>query len=65
MPALKYVRGEFLGFMREVLESRACRDRGLYSRAYVDMLAVGAEMHHPASGKQVVASGTAGVLAAA
>ncbi|MCB1868343.1 MAG: N-acetylglutaminylglutamine amidotransferase [Gammaproteobacteria bacterium] len=46
MPALKYVRGEFLGFMREVLESRACRDRGLYSRAYVDMLLSAPEMHH-------------------
>jgi len=46
MPALKYVRGDFLAFMRDILESRACRERGLYSRAYVDMLLSGPEMHH-------------------
>ncbi len=38
MPALKYVRGEFLGFMRDILDSKACRERGLYQRAYVDKL---------------------------
>jgi asparagine synthase (glutamine-hydrolysing) len=46
MPALKYVRGAFLDFMREVLESRACRERGIFSRAYVDMLLAAPEMHH-------------------
>ena len=46
MPALKYVRGEFLEFMRGILESRACRERGLYSRAYVEMLLAAPEMHH-------------------
>ena len=46
MPALKYVRGDFLTFMREILESRACRERDLYSRAYVDMLLAAPEMHH-------------------
>ncbi|MCW9089124.1 MAG: N-acetylglutaminylglutamine amidotransferase [Gammaproteobacteria bacterium] len=38
MPALKYVRGEFLAFMREILDSEACRARGLFNRAYVDKL---------------------------
>jgi asparagine synthase (glutamine-hydrolysing) len=38
VPALKYVRGPFLAFMRELLDSRACRERGLYQRAYVDRL---------------------------
>ena len=38
MPALKYVRGEFLELMREVLNSEACRRRGLFQRAYVDKL---------------------------
>ena len=38
MPALKYVRGEFLEFMREILDSEACRARGLFNRAYVDKL---------------------------
>ncbi len=46
MPALKYVRGEFLDFMRDILDSQACRSRGIYSRAYVDLLLSAPEMHH-------------------
>ncbi len=46
MPALKYVRGEFLAFMREILYSRACRERGLFRRAYIDMLLSAPDMHH-------------------
>ena len=46
MPALKYVRGEFLDFMRDILDSRACVERGVYSRAYVEMLLAAPEMHH-------------------
>lgn len=46
MPALKYVRGDFLRFMREILDSRACRERGLFSRAYVELLLSAPEMHH-------------------
>lgn len=46
MPALKYVRGDFLAFMRDILESRACRERGVYSRAYVNLLLAAPEMHH-------------------
>jgi len=38
MPALKYVRGEFYDFMRGILNSSACRQRGLYNRQYVDKL---------------------------
>jgi asparagine synthase (glutamine-hydrolysing) len=38
VPALKFVRGPVLEFMREVLESRACRERGLLQRDYVDSL---------------------------
>ncbi len=38
LPALKYVRGEFLDFMRAVLDSRACRERGLFDRVYVGRL---------------------------
>ena len=38
MPALKYVRGEFLDFMRDIVNSRACRERGVFNRAYVDKL---------------------------
>ena len=46
MPALKYVRGEFLEFMRGVLDSRACRERGLFERGYVEQLLAAPEMHH-------------------
>ncbi|MEW6352690.1 MAG: N-acetylglutaminylglutamine amidotransferase [Pseudomonadota bacterium] len=45
MPALKYVRGEFLSFMREVLNSEACRQRGLLRRPYVEKLLAAPEQH--------------------
>ncbi|HGG60109.1 MAG TPA: N-acetylglutaminylglutamine amidotransferase [Gammaproteobacteria bacterium] len=38
MPALKYVRGEFLDFIRNVLHSQEARERGLYQPAYVEKL---------------------------
>jgi asparagine synthase (glutamine-hydrolysing) len=38
VPALKYVRGEFLAFMRDILHSRACRERGIYRDDYVRAL---------------------------
>ncbi|MDP2031071.1 MAG: N-acetylglutaminylglutamine amidotransferase [Thiobacillus sp.] len=46
MPALKFVRGEFLDFMRDILDSQTCRARGLYQRAYVDKLLDAPEQHH-------------------
>jgi len=46
MPALKYVRGEFLEFMRGILDSQACRERGLFERVYVERLLAAPEMHH-------------------
>ncbi len=46
MPALKYVRGEFLDFMRDILHSQACRARGLYQPEHVQMLLAAPEMHH-------------------
>ena len=46
MPALKYVRGDFLAFMHDILDSRACRERGLFNRKYIDMLLSAPEMHH-------------------
>lgn len=38
VPVLKHVSGEFLAFMRDILNSDACIRRGLYQRAYVDKL---------------------------
>jgi asparagine synthase (glutamine-hydrolysing) len=46
MPALKYVRGEFLEFMRSILDAPAARERGLFERAYLDMLYAAPDMHH-------------------
>ena len=45
MPALKFVRGAFLEFMRGILDSQACRQRGLYQRAYVERLLAEPERH--------------------
>jgi len=45
VPALKFVRGPFLGFMRGVLDSDACRRRGLFQRSYVDKLLAEPERH--------------------
>jgi asparagine synthase (glutamine-hydrolysing) len=38
VPALKYVRGDFLRLMVDTLNSRACRERGLFQRSYIDRL---------------------------
>jgi len=35
VPALKFVKGQFLEFMRDLLNSQACRERGLYRESYV------------------------------
>ena len=36
MPALKYVQGEFLAFMSDILSSQACINRGIFNRNYVN-----------------------------
>ena len=46
MPALKFVRGDFLAWMRDLLDSRACRERGLYQRRYIDELLAAPDRHH-------------------
>ena len=46
MPALKYVRGDFLEFMRGILDSQPCRQRGLFQRDYVKKLLAHPETHH-------------------
>ncbi|MBA2491820.1 MAG: N-acetylglutaminylglutamine amidotransferase [Gammaproteobacteria bacterium] len=45
VPALKYVRGDFLQLMVATLNSAACRERGLFQRAYVDRLLREPEAH--------------------
>ena len=38
VPALKYVRGEFLEFMRDILNSDACKKHRLFQSSYVNKL---------------------------
>ncbi len=35
MPALKYVQGDFLAFMRDILLSSACKNRDVFNQAFV------------------------------
>ena len=46
VPALKYVRGEFLEFMKNILLSDSARQRGLFQPAYVEKLLAKPEEYH-------------------
>jgi asparagine synthase (glutamine-hydrolysing) len=46
MPALKYVRGEFLTYMQDTLNSQACRERGVFARGYIELLLNAPDKHH-------------------
>ncbi len=45
MPALKYVRGDFLAFMRDILLDSRAVQRGLYQRDYVEKLLSEPDQH--------------------
>jgi asparagine synthase (glutamine-hydrolysing) len=45
VPALKYVRGEFLEFMRDILGSQAARERGIYRPEYLRRLLAEPDQH--------------------
>ena len=45
MPALKYVRGEFYQFMADTLNGQSSRERGIFSRSYLDRLLAEPEKH--------------------
>jgi asparagine synthase (glutamine-hydrolysing) len=45
VPALRFVRGPFLDFMRALLTSEACLRRGLYNRTYVEKLLAAPERY--------------------
>ncbi len=38
MPALKYVRGEFLAFMADILTSSACVNRGVFDQKFIQQV---------------------------
>ncbi len=46
VPALKFVRGEFLQFMRDALLNDTARQRGLFQPAYVEKLLAEPEKYH-------------------
>jgi asparagine synthase (glutamine-hydrolysing) len=45
MPALKYVRGDFYEFMADILNSRESKERGIFSKDYIDKLLAEPEAH--------------------
>ena len=45
VPALKYLQGDFLGYVRDALTSQSARERGLFRKDYVDMLFEAPEKH--------------------
>ncbi|MEW6166159.1 MAG: N-acetylglutaminylglutamine amidotransferase [Pseudomonadota bacterium] len=45
VPALKYLRGDFLDYARGLLDARAARERGLFRREYVERLYADPEGH--------------------
>ncbi|HYF60290.1 MAG TPA: N-acetylglutaminylglutamine amidotransferase [Burkholderiaceae bacterium] len=45
VPALKYLRGGFLDYVRDVLDARAARQRGLFRRGAVEALLAEPEAH--------------------
>jgi asparagine synthase (glutamine-hydrolysing) len=51
VPALKYLRGPFLDFVRDVLEQPAARNRGLFNRPYVEKLVADPEQHLTPKGR--------------
>jgi asparagine synthase (glutamine-hydrolysing) len=45
VPALKYLRGDFLHFVRDILDSRFARQRGLFRRDVVDNMLASPDSH--------------------
>jgi len=45
VPALKYIQGEYLNFMTNILKSENCKSRGIIQNEYIDMLLESPESH--------------------
>ncbi|MCF8093398.1 MAG: N-acetylglutaminylglutamine amidotransferase [Desulfotignum sp.] len=45
VPALKYLKGEYLDFVTNILNTDAARDRHIFNRAYIDRLLADPESH--------------------
>ena len=46
MPALKFVRGDFLEMVQDILNSSTCINRGIFSRNYIEKLLAEPDQHH-------------------
>src|SRR5215207_419606 len=65
VPALKYIRGPFFDFVRDVLNQPAARERELFNRAYVERLLANPRGGTHTEGKlETVAGRFTGMLAA-
>jgi asparagine synthase (glutamine-hydrolysing) len=45
VPALKFVRGEFLDMMQDILHSQKAKERGLYNPAYISKVLANPEQY--------------------
>jgi asparagine synthase (glutamine-hydrolysing) len=45
VPALKYLQGEYLDFVKGILNTEPARDRNLFNRDYIDTLLADPESH--------------------
>jgi asparagine synthase (glutamine-hydrolysing) len=45
VPALKYLRGDFLDYVRGLLDSQAARDRGVFRRSAIDHMFEAPDQH--------------------
>jgi asparagine synthase (glutamine-hydrolysing) len=46
VPALRYLQGEYLGRVRDLLDSEGARQRGVFNREYVDTFLAAPDEHH-------------------
>jgi asparagine synthase (glutamine-hydrolysing) len=45
VPALKFLAGDYLAYVRDALECHAARERGLFRKSYIDVLLQNPEEH--------------------
>jgi asparagine synthase (glutamine-hydrolysing) len=45
VPALKYIRGKYYDFIKEIVKSPACKNREIVQDAYIDMLLTAPDEH--------------------
>jgi asparagine synthase (glutamine-hydrolysing) len=53
VPALKYLRGAYFDLVRDALDSRSCRERGVFRRDYVEGLYASPDELTPLGGSKL------------